>query len=136
MVTHGLQQKGRASYLKLSRMLFSSDFFWNVVETRRSDYWGRYGFQTSWSLLAAVLRCEDPKCVPRVGCIITPVECVGAPLICSRLTESGPVSEAAQAALMNRLTAFELLSITTMEAGTWLMQRNYGPDILESAQKS
>lgn len=76
--------------------------------------------------LAAVLRCEDPKCVPSVGCIITPVECVGAPLICSQLTESGPVSEAAQAALMKRLTAFELLSITKVEAATRPMQRNYG----------
>lgn len=82
--------------------------------------------QTSWSLLAAVLRCEDPKSVPSVGCIITPVECVGAPLICSQLTESGPVSEAAQAALMKRLTAFELLSITKVEAATRPMQRNYG----------
>lgn len=79
-----------------------------------------------WSPLAANLRCEDPKCVPRVGCIITPVECVGVPLICSRLTKSGPVSEAAQAALMKRLTAFELLSITKMGAATQLTQRNDG----------
>lgn len=76
------------------------------------------------SKLAAVLRCEDPKCVPRVGCVITPVECVGAPLIWSRLTESGPMSEAAQAALMKRLTASELLSITTMEAATRPIKRN------------
>lgn len=58
------------------------------------------------------------KCLPRVGCVITPVECVGAPLIRSRLTESGPVSEAAQAGLMKRLTAFELRSISKMEAET------------------
>ena len=35
-----------------------------------------------------------------------------------RVTESGPLSEAAQAALMKRLTAFELLSITTSKAAT------------------
>lgn len=32
--------------------------------------------------------------------------------------ESGPVSEAAQAGLMKRLTAFELRSISKMEAKT------------------
>lgn len=31
-----------------------------------------------------------------------------APLVCSRLTESGPVSEAAQADSMERLAAFDV----------------------------
>lgn len=57
--------------------------------------------------LQGVRRCEAPKRIRtafrRVGCIIESAECVGAPLLCSRLTESRPVSEAAQADSMQRL---------------------------------
>lgn len=62
--------------------------------------------------LQAVLRCEAPEHVQNsarwAGCIIESAECVGAPLLCSRLTESGPVSEAAQADSMERLAAFDV----------------------------
>lgn len=41
---------------------------------------------------------------------------MGAPLLCSRLTESGPVSEAAQASLMERLALFNVNWIQYLNA--------------------
>lgn len=59
--------------------------------------------------LRAALRCESKTALAaRVGCITESAECVGAPLLCSRLTGSGPASEAAQADSTERLAAFDV----------------------------
>lgn len=65
-----------------------------------------------------------PNSVCWVGCIIESTECVGAPLLCSRLTESGPVSEAAQADSIERLAPFEVNWIQYPNAKLRLSRRD------------